>query len=672
MNKKVLLGIIIAKFILFSFAANCFAAMDQEAPVQDSINLGTIVITSSRTNENLSEISSTVNVIDTEDIETSTAKCVPDLLKTVAGVDTYDSSGAGTAGRINMRGFWGSMSTHQMVLVNGIPQNSLQDKLVDWNSIPLDNIEKIEVVKGAGQALYGVDSMSGVINIITKDPEFTNKNKVEVSYGTFDTQNYKISTSGYLDKISYLFGASRKLTKGFRSNCDYNDFHLTGDIEFSIDYMQSLKLGLGYHENKAGAEAWALTEAQIAENREQERPGTKDDNSKVKKSDISLTYKREINENSELKTDFYYRFNDKENFYTRSASQATTKEQIKDENTYGLIFQYQKDLEVLNKENSIIAGFDSEKNYFDYKEYAAPFLQRGAVSKDYDAKRTKQGIYVQDEIKIIDSVKFKTGVRYDSIRFDFTDDMDNSNSKINDISEFIPWSELIYMYKDESSVYANYAELFRSPSLGQMFTYGSFSNSNLQAEKADSYELGVRHKFNEFLKTNCALYYIKLNNEIWYDYDASKYENYGKTSHKGIETNFDFKIIKNITGFLNYTYTRAKNKSSAYYNKYLPSIPLHKANLGLNFDTDLGFKTALILRRVGSSYLDSNNTDKLAAYTTLDLKFLYSYKLWLLSLGIDNVFNKKYNSYGYKKSNGTKYFNPAAGRTITCSVKTEF
>ena len=258
------------------------------------------------------------------------------------------------------------------------------------------------------------------------------------------------------------------------------------------------------------------------------------------------------------------------------------------------------------------------------------------------------------------------------IEFDFTDHKDPSASEKKEMSRLTPKCGIVYSYKEYSNLYANYSQAFRSPTIGQMFAYGSSSNPDLNPEEATNYELGIRHVFNDYLKLNFSLYWMELDNEIWYDPDEKQYKNYGRTSHKGVETGAEFKFTKAFSGFLNYTYARAKNESGEDKGRYLSNIPLHKGSLGMILDTGYGLKANLTLTRVGSSYLDSANSDKLPEYTTLDINLRYEYKRLSTYLSIDNLFDKKYNSYGYKKSTGVKYFSPAPGRTATLGVGIEF
>lgn len=660
--------ILIAICILMIARDICVAGQDKSR----QFDLGEITVTASRVERQVTEVSSNVNVITEKEIEDSNAKNVPDLLEHIEGIYMYDSSGVGTAGRVNMRGFWGGMSTHQLILVDGIPQNKAADKLVDWNLIPLDNIERIEIVKGPVSALYGDNAMSGVINIITKRPGPAPQTKIAVAYGSFNTQNYRVSTTGLFPKMGYYLNTSRKVTDGFRRHCNYEDIHLNGKVDFLMDDTQGLKLSLDHHESERGAFPWALTEAQIEQDRRQARPGTENDKGKVKKDSLGLTYAREIDEISRMEGTVYYRHEDSESFYTSGSSGSSTKEQLEDENSPSLLVHYNTNLEFFDKEHSFTTGIDLEKNNFNYEEYSAPYQIRGSVSKDYKVGRDKIGPYVQDEINLVDKFKLVLGMRYDWVRFGFTDSRDDSNSKRKKMSKESPKFGGVYTYKENSNLYANYGQAFRTPTIGQMFAYGSYANPDLAPEEAQNYEVGVRHQINEELKTKAAFYWMNLDNEIWYDYAEKKYKNYGKTFHKGIETGLNFKMGERGDGFANYSYIQAKNESGDYEGKYLTNIPIHKGSLGLGYQSVFGLKSNLILNWVGSSYLDSDNEDNLPSYATIDTKISYEKKWWLVFLAVDNLLDKKYNSYGFTSSPEMKYFNPAPGRTFTFGLEARF
>jgi len=662
---------IILTWMLILTIAKYVCAEEMKFTRQDVIILDPITLTASRAERKLSKVSSSVSVITEGEIEDSSAKSIPDLLEGLEGIYAYDASGVGTAGRINMRGFWGGMSTHQLILIDGIPQNKGKDKLVDWELIPLDNIERIEVVRGPVSALYGDSAMSGVINIITKSSSPTSKSAISGSYGNFETFDYKTSSSGAFGKTGYYFGAGRKSTEGFRRHSDHEISYINGKLSFLIDELQELKMSLGYSISERGAHPWALTEAQIAEDRRQARPGSENDNSEKQKLNLALTCRRDIDEASEVEGTFYYRTEDRESFYTSGSTGSSTKEQLDEEYVYGMLLRSNANLEFFGIKNSFVAGIDLEKNVVDYEEYNAPYQVRGSQRKDYNVDRRGVGPYLQDEIELFESLKLIAGLRFDNVRFDFIDHKNGGNSKDRKMSKVTSKCGLVYDYAENSNVYVNYAQAFRTPTIGYLFTYGSFSNPDLNPEEATSYEAGVRHCFNDRLKANAAFYWMDIENEIWYDSSASQYKNYGETSHRGIEARSDFRITEEISSFLNYSFIRAKNESGNNKDKYLTNVPRHKGSLGLKYEVKSGLKVSVTANRIGNSFIDSTNNNKLPAYTTVDTKISYEHKGKIVFFVIDNLFNKEYNSYGFT-SGSTRKFSPAPRRTFYAGLKLNF
>jgi len=672
MIKRIFVSILVMGMCVSNIFVETVVAANNKDSKSDRIVLDPIVVAASRLGENLSEVSAAVTIISEKEIAESRAKSVPDLLKNTEGVYVYDASGVGTAGRVNMRGFWGGMSTHQLVLIDGIPQNKGKDKLVDWDLISLENIERIEVLRGPASALYGDTAMSGVINIATKMPAAGSKSKVEISSGTFNTQDYKISTSMGLEKVGCYINMDIKSTDGFRKHSDYENMNLFTKLKVLPDDTQDLVVSVGYHTKENGSNPWALTESQVENDRRQARPGTENDNKKTKKFDLGATYHKEITKKFNMRGSFYYNFDDENGFYTSTSTYSSTREQIDEENTFGGELRANAKFDFLNMEHFLTSGIDLERNNVDYKEYNASNQIRGNIRSDYSVVRNKVGPYIQDEITFFDRLKVVTGLRYDYLEFNFDDKISIPSSGDRKMTNFTPKCGLVYTYHKESNLYVNYAQAFRSPTIGQMFTYGSSSNPNLDPEKANNYEIGLRQNFYDKLKANVSLYWMDLDNEIWYDYSDRQYRNYGKTSHRGVETGLAAEIFKNLTLFGNYAYTNAKNESGDYDGKHLTNIPLNKGGFGLEVKTDYGFKARLSVTMTGSSYMDSANEDMLKGYSIVDMGISYDKKWGTVFLDINNLFCKEYNSYGYKSTSGQKTYSPVPGITFNYGVKVRF
>ncbi len=209
MNQKIILAILL---ILFMTAGHPVAA--EPVPYR----LDDIIVTATRIPEKRKDIPNAVVVLDKKDIQISGATNIGELLANESGVDWQTSGNYGGASQeIHIRGMRGNAT---QVLVNGVNVNSPSLGLADIGKIPIDNIERIEIVKGSGSLLYGSGAMAGTINIITKNPK---KDKMELKIGAgYGLQNtYRIAAENgmFIAKdLGYYLTAGRAETDGFRDN----------------------------------------------------------------------------------------------------------------------------------------------------------------------------------------------------------------------------------------------------------------------------------------------------------------------------------------------------------------------------------------------------------------------------------------------------------------------
>ncbi|MGN6397135.1 MAG: TonB-dependent receptor plug domain-containing protein [Mucilaginibacter sp.] len=198
------------------------ALLSTTAHAQDSTRvLNDVVVTATRSPKKQSETGRVVTIITADQIARSQGRTLPQLLNSVPGI-TF--SGANNAPGISSSIFLRGASTgNTLILVDGFPVNNASsiDGSYDLNAFPLDQIERIEILKGSGSTLYGSDAVAGVLNIITRHPKGQGlKANLQASGGTYNTFNESAGLIGNVNKTGIAVNLSNTDSKGFAGATD--------------------------------------------------------------------------------------------------------------------------------------------------------------------------------------------------------------------------------------------------------------------------------------------------------------------------------------------------------------------------------------------------------------------------------------------------------------------
>ncbi|CQR74797.1 Colicin I receptor precursor [Sporomusa ovata DSM 2662] len=183
-----------------------------------------------------------VTVINAEQIQAQGARNAAEALKDVPGVTVSSNSAQGKA----LAMFRGSDAENTRVFVDGIPLNSVVDGKVDLSTIAAENIEKIEVIKGAAPVMYGINAPGGVILITTKKTSGTGGSSVTVTTGSHRDQSLAASTSGKIGSLSYLLNIKRERTDGYTDHSQGDENHYNAKFDFDLNRFSSLTILTSY------------------------------------------------------------------------------------------------------------------------------------------------------------------------------------------------------------------------------------------------------------------------------------------------------------------------------------------------------------------------------------------------------------------------------------------
>ena len=629
-------------FFLLMIAMPVYAQtplVSQKDQAPETVNLEDVVVTASRFQEEIKTVPANVTVITTENIKNSTARNIPDLLRSQVGIHVNDITGNKRSFSVDLRGFGAAATTNTLVLVDGRRVNQPDLSGTDWSLISLDRVERIEIIRGGrGSVLYGDNASGGVINIITKKGDDFNVNG-EIMAGSYDSFDTNASVSGTSGKVSYALSGRYADSDGYRDNSDTEFKDIGGNLTWFIGDRLNLNFSTDYHKDNAGL------------------PGS------IKKSDFDAG----ISRRDSLKPkdfadveDYYFKAGPEIYFLNNSLFKADIsyrkRSSVFDITFAGGNFVGDTDIKtvvfapqvvfkekIINRENSLTIGFDYEKAKEDITNTLV-FFGFESIGK-FDLEKENTGYYIYDEFKPVDSLALSAGYRYDRAKFRFdpgTPDKVTTDEKLYNAG-------INYNFYQNSYAYLGYSKSFRYPVLDEFFNFTTNTiNTDLDLQTSDDYELGLRYNFSDSFFAHANLFLLDTKDEIFFNPLSFANENIdGKTRRQGAELMLSKSFDKlKLQG--SYSYTDAEIRSGQFSGKEIPNVPKHKANVGAEFLLVKNLTLALNSIYVGKRPFDgdlNNEFNDQDDYILLNAKLKYQWKNFTPFINLNNITNEKYSEY---------------------------
>lgn len=651
------------------------------------IRLTESVISTENFETNVRDTASNISIITKEEIEKTGAKDLVDALRNVPGLLVKEYAGGDI--RFDLRGQNPMYANKNVIVtVDGVPLNSIGGGSYSISQIPIETIDKIEVVPNGGGVLYGSGAIGGIINIITKSSR-AESNYGSISsrvgsnslfqenfdYGTMIGDNF-LTTVGITQYNSDTFRDEESIQK---LNTRFTGKYLLtdGELEFKYNYSRGTK-------ELSGTIPYYMDNSQSRNISKR----------KYEFSDFYGKYRKNITDNIEL---LIYA-----NFLHNDTSPYNKKLNKYDTNIYKERKQYVKSQLKFNylKDSYLIVGGDLSSH-----TDSETSTDRG----DLKSKKNNYALFALNKISY-NKFQFTQGIRRDFSNYDFyytklTGVIPQDKWYQKDNKKFINTSAELavnYLYSETGSTYLNLSQAFRAPTVTEI---GSFEG-NPESQVSRTLELGIKDFINNtyfsasvfYTKSSDYLYSkIPLDPDEW---DKSVTANIGKVDKLGTEL-FVEQYYDKLTLRGGVTYLHHEIKSNDITNgKPLPSVPNWKLTLGATYDFTPNFSIGADALYHGSiynldylKYLDSNALptsgpesdlskyeEKVDSYITLDI--FSSYKVTsnlTLTARIDNVFDEQYSRYvgawGFSPL-GAEYVIqqnlPAPGRIYTLEIKYSF
>jgi vitamin B12 transporter len=575
------------------------------------------VVTATRNPQLLSAAMHHTTVISRQDIERSQAPDLVALLQREAGLQRTQSGGVGTVSSIFMRG---APSLQTLVLIDGVPQNR-QDAsgAVSLEHLMLDNVERVEIVRGNVSAVYGSGAIGGVIQIFTRNGAGAPAASVTAEVGPRATRKVATQASGTVGATSISAGVSRFQTDGFSSvntaqqpgaNPD-DDGYKNTSYNLALTHKLAPQHAVGVRVNASEGD-------------------TQYDNAFGASSDVQTS-------NTRLNQVGLFSDNTWGNWRSRvTLSQQSDQSVFEDNGSFGSTERFKTSNTVLNWVNTLglsdnwlaTAGIDHQRQ-------AIKTASTSVFSTPYDKKRNASAVFGGVEGALgVGNVQL-------NLRHDAVGELDKTTGYLG---YSLPVAEGLKLIASTSTA-------FNAPPLGYLFAPG-YGNPDLRPETANSQELGLQWEAGS-QSLRATVFNTEVKDQLEYDRTRFAFANLGRTKNQGLEVSYKG-AVGGTQLRANLTLQDPKNsitgESLQRRAKTLWSVGASHTLAGVLLDADLRYSGARPDRYSDAATFATVNTT-LASYAVLDLAASYKLTAELdLRARLDNVTDKTYQTvYSYNQ-----------------------
>ncbi|MBC7867106.1 MAG: TonB-dependent receptor [Gloeobacteraceae cyanobacterium ES-bin-316] len=573
-------------------AAAVFFSSQLHAQIQDSTTIDEVVVTATKTSVKQSQTGKVVTVISKEEIEKSSGKTVAQLLNEQAGITINGAYNA--PGNVQTIFIRGASSGRALILLDGIPVNdpSMINNEFDLNLFSINDVERIEVCKGAQSTLYGSDAVAGVVNIITvkKDVAKVFNVKATTSFGNKNTTRNNIQLYGKAGKLTYTTRFAKLTTDGFSAAYDstgsqnfdkdgYDGNVISAALQYQALPSLQIKSFVMHSQYKADIDAGVFAEEKDYGIR----------NSSLL-SGAGLNFKKGI-----VNITANYQYGQLSRRYLNDSFFVPTPFSTKFEsNQYGGRTQYGELFGnlVVAQWLTIIAGADyrwgnMNQQYFSLSSFG-PYSSNFADTSLHQTSFYSSLLFSAFNKKLNIEIGGRT----------------NKHSRYGNNSTYT--FNPSYSINKYWRVFGSIASGFKAPSIFQV--YDQFSgNADLQPEKSTNYELGVQQT-NDKISSRVVYFHRDIKNGIDYDYIDFKYFNFVEQIVDGAEVELSLRLVKNLSLTANYTLLTGNEQTQSRKNtndttySYLLRRPKHNFNARLGYQFSNGLFASISGKSVSSRY----------------------------------------------------------------------
>jgi iron complex outermembrane receptor protein len=614
----------VAAIALLLSLAGADIADAQSADKNTEFTLEQVVVTAQRDTTRDLETPAMVNVIDAKTLKTSGARTIFDALAFTQGMSNFAyGPGGQDYGAMDSRAVIRGFDRGALVLVNGAPLNLLNKNSLD--NIPIESVERIEIVKGASSTLYGAEAFGGVINIITKKGAPENFS-LGVSGGNVGFRKY---TANYTSDTVSLFYSQQDFGGEDRTSPNratlpgeavknYYQYRGKGDkenITASINITD--KLNLSYLRSESNS-TYGTTPYWD--------PSTDSSYKSFQTQNKSYTY-------NDVKDSLSFTYDDKENrakllafynsrdLYGETTNHYTNKTTVNSSNykSYNIGLDAQKSWAVRDGKDNFLAGL-----LISTEEY------KNAITDSQRADRRNYALYAQYSYQLSPQFTTIVGARGQSV-----------DDPVKNQSVFIPQLQTVYKVNENTSWYTNIGKAFQMAPLNQYFTYNELANGrDLKPQEGWNYETGYKIINNDDA-WKFAIYKMDFKNKFAYIKDVNDdyvLINEGDFKNTGFEMEYKKIISSQWQTNLGFNYGNPKSRDND--GKWEQTYPKMQVSAGVQYELDKW------LTSLTCNYLTKRQNNRYGEQipSAITVNVMANYKMSAndtVTLNLNNILDKK-------------------------------
>ncbi len=627
-----------------------------------------LVITATRFADSKRDLPVGVTVISADDIRKSASSNLGDILAQFGLLQIRDLAGTQNP-QLDLRGFGITGDQNTLVLVDGLRLNEPDLESAQLSAIPLDSIERIEIVRGGGAVLYGAGASGGTINIITRRGRAGEVRALALARaGGYGTEELRGSYARQGEVLGGSLAASYEDTEGYRANSRYRQRSAASRIDALLPTGRAyLKLGVDEQRQRLPG---ALTEAEINADPRQTR--TPNDWRERDGAQVSLGGTQSIGRH-ELSADLGYRQRRTKAFFAAFGGFFTDT----DANLWSFTPRAKLGFDAFGRAHELIVGTDFERWDYDTLSASSPSTLSAAFSRRHGEQENVGG-YAQTNLWLAARTRLVLGARTQRIGqrlteavFPLDERRAHDRLQAHEIA-------LRHNFATGWSVYGKYEKSFRVANFDENACFfPPCSAALLKPQTAKGGDLGLEYE-NARLRLRAAIYDIQLQNEIYFSPLTFSNINLSPTERQGIELEAFWRASDKLDLRAGWAHQDARFRSGVYggvdvSGNTVPLVPEMLVTAGASWAFAARSRFNLNLRHVGSQRFDNDQANTFArempSYTLVDAKLEQRIaRRWELALEVRNLFDKRFFSYGAATGPSSFSALPAPGRATYLSL----